>query len=132
MRTPSSDLVLGRARRYVAGQSRAAIAEADGVGRARILHGIRRVVQEAAESLPPGSDLPSCAYWRDRQNGTWYVSVNGIPTPADVAWAVDTIALRTSPRPPDLLTAAPVWTRHDIDALLRLLTSIEYHVRTHR
>jgi hypothetical protein len=94
MRAPSSELVLSRARRYAAGESRAAIAYSDGVGRPRVLDALRRVVREAAESLTPGSALPSCAYWHDRANGTWYVSVDGIPRPADVAWALATIESR--------------------------------------
>jgi hypothetical protein len=88
MRRPASDLVMKRARRYAGGETRSEIVASDGVGMQRVIAALRRVVASAAESLEPSSRLPRCADWHERRDGTWYVSVPGIPSPADTTWAL--------------------------------------------
>ena len=96
MRRPPSGLAISRARRYVGGQTRSEIVASDGVGMQRVTTALRRVVASAAESLEPSSRLPRCADWHERSDGTWYVSVPGIPSPADTAWA---LAILDRPEP---------------------------------
>jgi hypothetical protein len=113
MRREPSALALKRARRYAAGESRVTIARDEGVGQPRILEAIRRVVMDAGDRLPPGSPLPACAFWRDREpkyGPIWYVSVVGIPSPDDVRWALSVLARRVT-RPVGHRKAPPIVRR---------------------
>ena len=96
MRRPPSGLAISRARRYVGGQTRSEIVASDGVGMQRVTTALRRVVASASESLEPSSRLPRCADWHARGDGTWYVTVPGIPSPTDTAWA---LAILDRPEP---------------------------------
>ena len=95
-----SDVAIRRASRRAEGATFGQIAAEEGIAISGARESVYRVVRQAARHrAAPGSDLPTGLQWRERQDGSWYVSLGGV-SPEAARWALALLKANADPSCP--------------------------------